>query len=147
MAGIPLHAVAEARAALEQILARLAARKRRAGDLAVMRAAIEEQEIASNRDEDIAAEQHFHGAILEAARNPVLSALREVVSLYFERVRIPVRRKDRSRRDARTLRQHRAIYEAIRDRRSDEAAQLIHRHLAPTIKPPSATSRSSRKGE
>jgi GntR family transcriptional regulator, transcriptional repressor for pyruvate dehydrogenase complex len=147
LAGIPLVAVAEARAALEQSLARLAARKRRAGDLAAMRAALEEQEASVNKDQDIAAEQRFHGAILEAARNPVMSAFREILSLYFERVRLPAHSKDRSRRKARTRRQHRAIYAAIRDRRSDEAARLIHKHLAPTLKPVSSASASGRKGE
>jgi GntR family transcriptional repressor for pyruvate dehydrogenase complex len=147
LAGIPLRQVAEARAMLEESLARQAARNRRAGDLAEIRAALEEMESAEGGEERVAAERRFHGAILDAARNPVISAFREILSLYFERVK-PLtgrKRKNWRRHEARTRRQHREIYEAIRDRRAEEAARLIHRHLLPTLKPALTRPRQPRR--
>jgi GntR family transcriptional repressor for pyruvate dehydrogenase complex len=137
LAGIPLRQVAEARAMLEESLARQAARNRRAEDLAEMRAALDEMADSLGSAERVEAERRFHGAILDAARNPVISAFREILSLYFERVRPQVGRKgpQARRREARTLRQHREIFEAIRERRAEEAARVMRRHLVPTLKP------------
>jgi GntR family transcriptional repressor for pyruvate dehydrogenase complex len=139
LAGISLHAVAEARAALEGSMARLAARNRKARDLREMEAALTELErFASGSQAHLSAEKRFHWAIVVAAGNPVLGALRDVLELYFQKLGPLAGRRASPRRQATILRQHQRIYESIRARRGEEAGRLIARHLAPTLKPGAA---------
>jgi len=146
LAGISLRAVAEARAVLESSLARLAARNRKARDLERLEAALADlEDTEAGAEEHLEAEMRFHGAIVEAAGNPVLGALRDVLGLYFEKVRPRVGKSSR-RRQAAILRQHRRIYEAIRARRSEETAALVARHLAPTLRSAMTGKSGGRKG-
>jgi DNA-binding FadR family transcriptional regulator len=147
LAGIPLRAVAEARAVLEGGMARLAARNRKARDLKELGAALAElEEAGSGTEAYLSAEKRFHGAVVVAAGNPVLSALRDVLSLYFEKSWPRARRKASPRRHAAIQREHRRIYEAIRGRQAEDAAGLIARHLAPTLRPDAARGRTAQKG-
>ncbi len=134
LAGVSSADVAEARAAMEEGLVRLAARNRSARDLAEMRDAVEDMECAAgNVRRILAAERRFHCAIVEAAHNPVLAAFRELVLVYFDRIRLRVGAPADPAGAARTLRGHRGILAAIESRNARRAAAAMRRHLAPTL--------------
>ena len=134
LAGVSPAEIAEARALLEAAAVRLAARRRSARDLAAMRTAVEEMERAEGRTGRIlAAERRFHGAIVEAARNPALSALRELIAAYFAMTRPRYGLAADKAIAERTLRGHREILAAVERRDEDRAAAAMLRHLAPTL--------------
>jgi GntR family transcriptional repressor for pyruvate dehydrogenase complex len=134
LADISLAEVAEARAAIEEALAGLAAERRTEGDLAAMRQAIRnEEEARGDLAACVAAERRFHGAIVDAAHNPVLSAFRDLVLSYFNRVRPASAPGTVEAAAERTLRGHREICEAIGERSAEQSAAAMRRHLAPTL--------------
>jgi GntR family transcriptional regulator, transcriptional repressor for pyruvate dehydrogenase complex len=123
-----LFALLEARAALEKELAALAARRATAAQLEQLHAALEllGAEIAAQRpgtDADVA----FHLAIAQAAGNPFLYRLSDVIRVYLEQMRgsLPSWSHDRSE----VLARHRAVYEAIAARDEAGAAEAMRGHM------------------
>ncbi len=93
---VTLTDVAEARAELERVCARLAARRRTDADLFALRAALDDQREPTLSDEAFcAADVRFHRAVVEAAHNAMLGfqmvgvveALQPVVNMIINRVR------------------------------------------------------------
>jgi len=114
MDSVTLTDVAEARAELERVCARLAATRRSDVDLAAMQAALDEQRDPALSDEGFcAADVRFHRAVVEAAHNAMLGfqmvgvveALQPVLNMIINRVRAR----------GRIIAAHEAILSAIRD--------------------------------
>jgi GntR family transcriptional repressor for pyruvate dehydrogenase complex len=124
-----LPAVMEVREAIEAQTARLAARRRTDGDLAALSGAIDRMRAAIDAGDDPAdADGEFHGGIVAAARNPLLTILWEQVAGPVDTTRrASLARPDRPRR---SLRAHRAILAAIADGDADRAAAAMLDHLA-----------------
>jgi len=115
------------RALIEGAAAWQAARRRRPRDLLAMLDALQrlEQEPATWA-EDAEAERDFHGAVLQAARNPLMATFTDLIAtLVADSTTRP-----RSRRTWRKINaQHRPIYEAIERRDAVQAMELLYRHL------------------
>lgn len=123
-----LPEILEARDATETKLAALAAGRRTAADLAAidaaltaMRAAVERGELGVDEDE------RFHGAVIAAARSPLLADFmvhlsREIAESRRESLRQPGR-------PANSLRQHEKVAEAIRAGDAAGAAEAMHTHV------------------
>ncbi|MEV0405860.1 FadR/GntR family transcriptional regulator [Actinoallomurus sp. NPDC050550] len=123
-----LPEILEARDAAETKLASLAAERRTAADLAAidaalaaMRAAIERGELGVDEDE------RFHGAVIAAARSPLLADFmthlsREIAESRRESLRQPGR-------PANSLRQHEKVADAIRTGDPTAAATAMHHHV------------------
>lgn len=123
-----LFALLEARAALEKELAALAAQRASGDDVARLRAAFADlsDAIAAGRpgtEADVA----FHVAIAQAARNPFLYRLSDVIRAYLERMRtsLPDWSHDRSE----VLDRHRDIVAAIAVRDAEAASAAMRRHM------------------
>ncbi|NUR84942.1 MAG: FadR family transcriptional regulator [Nonomuraea sp.] len=80
-------------------------------------------------DEVVLADARFHQVITEAAGNPVLAALVEALSTRTLRARTWRGRVDQGVFD-RAIREHEAIYEALRDRDPSRAAAVAAAHVA-----------------
>ncbi|MCO6011054.1 FadR family transcriptional regulator [Actinoallomurus purpureus] len=123
-----LPEILEARDAAETKLASLAAERRTAADLAAidtaldaMRSAIERGELCVDEDE------RFHGAVIAAARSPLLADFmghlsREITESRRESLRQPGR-------PANSLLQHEKVAEAIRAGDPAAAAEAMHSHV------------------
>jgi DNA-binding FadR family transcriptional regulator len=125
--------VIEVRLAIEVEAARLAALRRTDDDLIRLRKAIARRDGLSTRDREqfVDADLAFHTAILEAAGNPVLTALfesflsrlREALLAYMDVL-------DLAPTPAQTASEmHRAIYDAIWYRDAERAAAISRDHL------------------
>jgi GntR family transcriptional regulator, transcriptional repressor for pyruvate dehydrogenase complex len=124
-----LPAVIEVREAIETQTSRLAARRREDADLQAMRAALERMEAAiESGDEPADADAAFHTAIVQAARNPLLSRLWAELAEPIDQTR----RASLARpgRPPRSLAAHRAILDAIERQDDDGAAASMREHLA-----------------
>lgn len=121
--------VLEARQAIENTLADLAASRRSDTQLAAMRLALEEMATAVSRGEDpIPGDKRFHEAVAAAAQNPLLARfLQEIAPEIGESRAESLRQRNRP---PQSLQQHQEIFEAIR--RSDPAGAraAMTRHLA-----------------
>jgi len=121
-------AAGEVRNALEALAAKLAAERRDADDLESMVAGIREMDAeVRHGGSGIDGDRTFHGAILGAARNPVLTDLLGAVSEHSARIAEASLR--RPGQPARSLSAHRMIFEAISARDGEEARQLMDEHL------------------
>jgi GntR family transcriptional repressor for pyruvate dehydrogenase complex len=69
----------------------------------------------------------FHRAVAAAAANPVLSAVVEMVSTAFHRMRRTTIARAHDLKDA--AEEHRAIYQAIRSRDAERARRAMAEHL------------------
>ena len=130
LADVPASAVAEARAVLEQSIAALAVVRRTEEDLDELRAALQEEKAA---DGDIVAhtqaDLRFHAAILTAAHNPALSALRALLSTYFDR--LPEQKPKLAEAEVdRVYEEHSALLAAIEQADTDNVSDLMRQHLA-----------------
>jgi GntR family transcriptional regulator, transcriptional repressor for pyruvate dehydrogenase complex len=125
----PLPVVIEVREAIETQTSRLAARRRKDADLQAMRAALERMEAAiESGDEPADADAAFHTAIVQAARNPLLSRLWAELAEPIDQTR----RASLARpgRPPRSLAAHREILDAIERKDEDSAASSMREHLA-----------------
>jgi GntR family transcriptional repressor for pyruvate dehydrogenase complex len=123
-----LPAVGEVRNALEALAAQLAATRRNDGDLEAMVAAIRQmQEEISDGGSGIEGDRRFHGAVLDAARNPVLAEL--LGSIGEGAAKIATASLNRGGQPPRSLAAHRLIFEAIVAREPEFARRLMHEHL------------------
>ena len=117
------------RRALEVEAGALAAQRRSAGDVALIEARLLEMErvhlaMGSANSEDL----EFHLAIYAAAQNPMFSQLLEQMREAFQRFwRRPFDRPDFA---ARSFPLHRLLFDAVRDRKPDDARRLTLQILA-----------------
>jgi GntR family transcriptional repressor for pyruvate dehydrogenase complex len=123
-----LPALSEVRNALESLAAQNAAARRTDDDLAAMVAALRlmEQEIADGAP-GLRGDREFHGAVLRAAGNEVLSKLLDAISEGSER--IAEASLSRPGQPERSVAAHRLILDAIVMRESDLARRLMYDHL------------------
>lgn len=123
-----LPAVGEVRNSLEALAAQLAAVRRDDGDLEAMVASIRQmQEEISRGGSGTEGDRRFHGAILEAARNPVLADL--LAAIGEGAAQIATASLNREGQPPRSLAAHRLIFEAIVAREPDLSRRLMHEHL------------------
>jgi GntR family transcriptional repressor for pyruvate dehydrogenase complex len=123
-----LPALGEVRNTLEAQAAELAALRREGGDLLGMIDAIDAMERAIGAGEPaFDGDRRFHGAILAAARNPVLSDL--LGSLAEGAAQIAAASLARGGQPTRSVAAHRLILAAITDRDCEQARQLMREHL------------------
>jgi GntR family transcriptional repressor for pyruvate dehydrogenase complex len=118
----------EARAALEVSVAGMAAQRATPETLI----AISDETTAmfaslDNPDAFLLHDIRFHRAVAAAAENPVLSALVEMVSTAFHRVRRQEIGRARDLKEA--AEEHRGIYQAIRARDPERARNAMADHL------------------
>ncbi len=118
----------EARVALEVHVAGMAAQRARAETLI----AISDETTAmfaslDNPDAFLLHDIRFHRAVAAAAANPVLSAVVEMVSTAFHRMRRQTIGRAHDLKDA--AEEHRAIYQAIRSRDAERARRAMGDHL------------------
>ncbi len=126
-----LPAVSEVREVLESHAARMAARHRTAVDLATMAHAIAEMETEIGRGEPgLEGDRRFHRAVIAAARNPVLADL--MLDLQPTVDLVSKGSLERAGQPPRSLATHRLIFEAVTRQDEEEAASLMHDHLAIT---------------
>lgn len=126
-----LPALSDVREVLESHAARMAARKRTAEDLAEAAHAVAAMEAEIARGQTGAEGDHrFHAAVVAAAGNPVLAELLERLA---PRVRLIAQASlERPGQPPRSLATHRLILEAVTRQDEEEAARLMHDHLAVT---------------
>ncbi|MEV0589041.1 FadR/GntR family transcriptional regulator [Nonomuraea sp. NPDC050310] len=124
----------EVRRALESVAATQAASRitdeqlgRLAGHLEEMRH--DPQRGDGSVDEVVHADAQFHAVVTEAAGNPVLAALIEALSTRTLRARTWRGRVDQGVFD-RAIREHEAIFEALRDRDPARAGAVAAAHVA-----------------
>lgn len=123
-----LPEILEARETLEVKISTLAAERRTDADLAAMDAALDmmEREIAAG-GHGYDGDMRFHGAVTEAAHNPVLSVLMNLLAGSIEETR----RESLAQpgRPPQSLRSHRRISEAIRLGDPGKAARAARSHI------------------
>jgi GntR family transcriptional repressor for pyruvate dehydrogenase complex len=120
--------VGEVRNALEALAARCAATRRGDDDMAAMVAALRlmEEEIAAGGS-SLAGDRAFHQAVLAAAHNDILAKLLDSIADGASRIaEASLQRRGQAER---SLTAHRLILDAIVARESEEAQQLMFRHL------------------
>jgi DNA-binding FadR family transcriptional regulator len=109
----------ELRSIVEPAAASLAAQRRSEQDLAAMEQALEEmRRYDPDSPEGEQADEHFHEAIFSAAGNDVLRRLASIISASVKFV-AEFKRERHIERD--TWPDHKALFEAIRSRRSNQA--------------------------
>ena len=126
-AGCPLEDLVSARACLESGVAAEAAEKRTARDLLVILDALEQMEALAHTDQnDLAEDEAFHLAIMQASHNSVIVVFGQLVRLQFQDKDIalapPERREEVNR-------EHRNIYEAIARQDRAAARDLMYAHV------------------
>jgi DNA-binding GntR family transcriptional regulator len=128
-----IRAAYEARLALEPGAARFAARRRPAGEIAAMHAAIADQRRRRRSRDAYAASRAFHLALVHAAGNEYLARFAETLwvpglaeAIYERQAANP----DALRHD---VPEHAAIVEAIEAGDEDRAAELTRAHIASAL--------------
>lgn len=118
----------EVREGIEAQAARLAAARRDDGDLDAMRTALDEMaaSIAAG-DDGIEGDRDFHRAVVEAARNPLLSKLMAELAEMVDRT--SAASLTHAGRPTVSLEGHRAILDAIADGDGDAAAARMRAHV------------------
>lgn len=118
----------ELRMSIEVSMAEHAAKRRTPADLAAIDATLQEfaapglaQGLAVERDLD------FHAAVAEAAHNPFFLAVANPINDYLRNTYQPSSGYDVAK--ARTLAEHTAIADAIRDQDVERAGEMARRHL------------------
>jgi GntR family transcriptional repressor for pyruvate dehydrogenase complex len=118
----------EVRNALEALAAKLAAARRDSNDMETMVSGIREMDAEVRRGEPgLNGDRIFHQAVLDAARNAVLSRLLGAVA--EQSARIADASLSREGQPSRSLAAHRLIFEAITARDGEQARQLMDEHL------------------
>ena len=132
----------EMRLALDPFAASLAAQRRTDDDLAAIADALEHLESLPRNPtpEQLARHRSFHSAIHRASHNALLIAALDGLWDKTDRYRRHALEADRSteERAARAV-EHRAMFEAVRDRAADAAADLLRRHVETSLGARSAT--------
>lgn len=126
-----VHDLLEVRRALEPFAAGLAAERIDEDRLAVMAEALDEMEAAVARSDTaglVQADAAFHHAFCDAAGNNALVALTDALGEQLLRERGAV--LGLPKRPARSLAEHRAIYEAIRSGDAGRAREAVIAHFA-----------------
>lgn len=126
-----LYELLELRMLLEPELAFLAAHRRRGTHLQQLASLIQEGEEAVSQDDFSTASRvnsRFHALIAQAAGNERAHAVVQDLELRLRRYFFVADAQER--RDA--VRQHTALYEAIRDQEAEQARELMRRHLQHT---------------
>jgi GntR family transcriptional repressor for pyruvate dehydrogenase complex len=124
----------EARRALEDVNARLAATRADAGSLAEIERSLKEMQTAFDQhdfDRYLDANMDFHLAIAKATKNRLLYQMTHhlvhVMELYQQaRLDYYVQNPERSRT---LLGHHQAIYQAIKERDPEQASRMMHEHF------------------
>ena len=124
---ISLAEVHHARHVLERECAQLAALNRTEEDLSAMRRPVEiSRDPDLGEDEWLATDLDFHTAVSRAAKNSILELAMTAVHLVRPRTnRLLLKELDRRR----IADQHWAMYEAIRDKEPNAAAEAFERHF------------------
>lgn len=129
-----VSAMSEVRNLVEPAIARWAAMRATSADLARIEAALNAM-ISDNQERDAfnEADIRYHQAVLEAAHNPVMQQLGVAISslqrVVFERTW----RGDEANMPG-TLREHQALYDAIRHQDGDAAEQAALTMIASTTR-------------
>jgi len=119
----------EVRDGLEPQAARLAARRRTDDDLAAMAEALEAMDASiTDGGQGLIADRHFHNAIIDAARNPLLRQLYDELEDAINRT--SEASLSETGRPQISLEAHLAVYEAIRGQDEEMADRAMRRHLA-----------------
>ncbi len=133
LAGVSYEDIARARLVLEESIARLAASNRTDDDLEKFKKALNLGASANERETILDYEEQFHTALVESAHNKILSAFRNIITLYFRMFRgsrgIAFSKKSFSM----VLQQHRDIFKAVRLQQPVKAARLIRQHLSTNL--------------
>lgn len=129
-----IAAMSEIRNLVEPAIARWAATRASAADLARIEAALNDMiAFSQERQAFNEADVRFHEAVLAAVHNPIMQQLTVVISALqravFERTYMP----DENNMP-RTLREHQALYDAIRLQHPDEAEQAALTMIASTTR-------------
>ncbi|WKN44208.1 FadR/GntR family transcriptional regulator [Tunicatimonas pelagia] len=124
----------EARAVFERAIGQEAASKRTAKDLLTILETIEQMEAAHQAGElDETADQDFHLALLAAAHNPVIEVFGTlIVRAFFPKIKGKYRASDETR--TLTLHEHRAVYEALQQRDTEETGRLLYDHITAPLR-------------
>ena len=140
--GFTRSQVFEARRTLEVSIARMAAERRTAEQLAAISDAVTGMFAACEDPQAFLVEDiRFHGAVASASGNPILASVVEMISAMFYEHR---RRTADRRRDLRPVAEmHWQIYQAIRDREPGRAAHLMSEHLIQAEKEQQAEERAT----
>jgi DNA-binding GntR family transcriptional regulator len=119
-----------ARAALESMIARMAAKRAVASDLALLRSHVADMQLATeqgNIERLIELNELFHGQIHQASGCSYLRKLQSKQQIYNHRIRAALLHEAEERRLA--LAEHTAIFNAIIDRDSDAAERFMRDHI------------------
>jgi DNA-binding GntR family transcriptional regulator len=126
----------ELRLALDPFAAALAAKRRTDDDLAAIADALDHLEALPRNPtaEQLATHRAFHATIHRASRNRLLIDTLHAVWDKTDRYRRHALEADRSAEevDARAV-EHRKMFEAVRDRDADRAADLVRRHVETSL--------------
>lgn len=116
----------QVRCMLEPQLAQLAADNASAGDIELLRERCEavERQIAA-REDFSGADQAFHVQVARCSHNLVMSRIIPVIAAGVTAFSTAISRQEYEQ----TVRSHRQIYEAIRDRRVTDAGRAMSFHL------------------
>jgi DNA-binding FadR family transcriptional regulator len=118
----------EMREIIEPAAVMAAARRREPGQLEAIASALEGMEAAADLDAWTEADLRFHEAVLAATNNELLSALFSVIETALATFFVMSARTASNFKYS--LPQHRAVYEAIRRRRPNEAATAMRSMIA-----------------
>ncbi|MEU3900054.1 FadR/GntR family transcriptional regulator [Streptomyces sp. NPDC045251] len=125
--------VLEAREALETKLAELAAERRTEDDLAAMRSALTVMaEEVEEGGHGVEGDRLFHAAVTAAAHSSLLAEFMRSIAHQIAESRTESLRQPG--RPGRSLAQHRAILDAIAERRPGQAAAAMRRHVRTVAK-------------
>jgi GntR family transcriptional repressor for pyruvate dehydrogenase complex len=126
------HQIYEVRRIMECAAAYLAAERATLDEIEQMREALVqmEQDLNNNRLGEVADNQ-FHLAVAAATHNPFLLSLRHTIADAIHQVVQSARKKlhETPGNAKKLLDQHRAIYEAIKEGRTDDAERSMYQHL------------------
>lgn len=118
----------EMRGIIEPAAVMAAARRRDPAQLETIAEALEAMEEAEDLDTWAEADLRFHEAVLAATNNELLSSLFAVIETALATFFVMSARNAKNFKYS--LPQHRAVYEAIRRRRPNEAAAAMHSMIA-----------------
>jgi DNA-binding FadR family transcriptional regulator len=118
----------EMREIIEPAAVMAAARRRDPAQLETIAEALEAMEEAEDLDAWAEADLRFHEAVLAATNNELLSSLFAVIETALATFFVMSARNAKNFKYS--LPQHRAVYEAIRRRRPNEAAAAMHSMIA-----------------
>lgn len=119
-----------ARAALESMIARMAAKRASTADVAVLQAQVADMEIATRSGDVerlIELNELFHGQIHEASGCDYLRRLQGKQQIYNHTIRVGLLREADERDNA--FAEHRAILDAIAARDQDAAERIMRDHI------------------